>query len=164
MPEEKVIVINTGPLIALTAATGSLDILQHLYSRVIVPFEVGAEILAGGQTGFAVPEFHAAAFLDKQPHPTSIGTFLHNTLDTGEASVIQTALDLGISTVCIDEAVGRRIARLNGLLVTGSLGILIRAKQEGLPVTISTMIDNMQRHDIWLGKSLAEAAIKLADE
>jgi len=33
MPEEKVIVINTGPLIALTAATGNLDILQHLYCR-----------------------------------------------------------------------------------------------------------------------------------
>ena len=164
MPEKKVIVINTGPLIALAAATGSLDILQHLYSRVVVPSEVANEIGAGGQTGFAVPEFQAAAFLDKQPHSTTIGTFLHNTLDAGEASVIQTALDLGISTVCIDEAVGRRIARLNGLLVTGSLGILIRAKQEGLPVSVSTMIDNMQRHGIWLGKSLAEAAIQLAGE
>jgi predicted nucleic acid-binding protein len=164
MPEKKVIVINTGPLIALAAATGSLDILQQIYSRVIVPFEVAEEIMAGGQTGFAVPEFQAATFLDKQPHPTTIGTFLHNTLDTGEASVIQTALDFGILTVCIDEAVGRRIARLNGLLVTGSLGILLRAKAEGFPLSVSTMIDNMQRHGIWLAKNLAEAAIKLAGE
>jgi len=64
-----------------------------------------------GQSGFALPEFQTATFLVKQYNPTTIGTFLHNSLDTGEASVIQMALDLGIATVCIDEAVGRRIAR-----------------------------------------------------
>ncbi|MFH1026655.1 MAG: DUF3368 domain-containing protein, partial [Pseudomonadota bacterium] len=131
MPEQKEIVINTGPLIALVAATGNLVILRGLYSRIVVPFEVCGEIMAGGQSGFAVAEFHAASFLDKKTRPTSIGTFLHNSLDTGEAAVIQTALDLGIATVCIDEAVGRRIARLNALAITGSIGILIRAKQEG---------------------------------
>ena len=34
------IVTNTTPLIALTAATGSLDVLQFLYKRVVVPLEV----------------------------------------------------------------------------------------------------------------------------
>lgn len=164
MPETKVIVINTGPLIALTAATGNLGILQQLYSRVVVPYEVGAEILAGGQTGFAAPEYQAATFLDKVPLPTPIGTFLHNSLDIGEASVIQAALDHGISTVCIDEAVGRRIARLNGLSVTGSLGILLRAKQEGSSLSMRTMLDNMQRHGIWLSHNLAETAIRIAGE
>ncbi len=164
MPEKKVIVINTGPLIALTAATGNLDILQQLYSRVVVPYEVGAEILAGGQSGFAVPEYQAATFLDKLLLPASIGTFLHNSLDIGEASVIQTAIDRGISTVCIDEAVGRRIARLNGLSVTGSLGILLRAKQEDPALSMRSVIDNMQRHGIWLAQNLAEAVLRLAGE
>ena len=164
MPELKEIVINTGPLIALVAATGDLAILHGLYSRIVIPFEVGSEILAGGQSGFAVPEFQAATFLEKQPNPATIGTFLNNSLDTGEASVIQTALDLGISTVCIDEAVGRRIARLNGLAVTGSIGILIRAKQEGNAISIRTALDNMRRHGIWIGNNIADIAIKLAGE
>ncbi len=164
MPERKEIVINTGPLIALVAATGDFVILRELYSRVVVPFEVCGEIMAGGQSGFAVPEFQAADFLEKQPNPLSIGTFLHNSLDNGEASVIQSAIDLKIATVCIDEAVGRRIARLNALAVTGSIGILLRAKQEGAPISIRTALDNMHRHGIWLSRDIAASAIKLAGE
>ena len=164
MPDRKQIVNNTGPLIALTAATGDLAILRELYSCIIVPNEVCKEILAGGQSGFAVAEFQAANFLTKQSTPTKIGTFLHNSLDTGEASVIQTALDLGITTVCIDEAVGRRIARLNALAVTGSIGILLRAKNEGASISIRTSLDNMHRHGIWVGRDLTAAAIKLAGE
>jgi predicted nucleic acid-binding protein len=39
MPESA-IVINTGPILALIAATGDLSLLPKLYSRVIVPREV----------------------------------------------------------------------------------------------------------------------------
>lgn len=40
MPDQaKEVVINTTPLIALTAATGSLDVLRFLYSKVVVPYE-----------------------------------------------------------------------------------------------------------------------------
>jgi predicted nucleic acid-binding protein len=164
MPDRKEIVINTGPLIAIAAATGDLEILRGLYSRIVVPFEVCGEIIAGGPTGFAVAEFQAATFLAKQPCPAAIGIFLNNSLDTGEASVIQTALDLGIATVCIDEAVGRRIARLNALSVTGSIGVLLRAKQDGASVSIRTALANMHRYGIWLGKEVADAAIRLSGE
>jgi predicted nucleic acid-binding protein len=164
MPDRKEIVINTGPLIALVAATGDLVILRSLYSRIVVPSEVCGEISAGGNSGFAVVEFYSASFLEKLANPTNIGTFLHNSLDTGEASVIQTALDLGITTVCIDEAVGRRIARMNALAVTGSIGILLRAKQEGASLSIRTALNNMHRHGIWLSKDVTDAAIKLAGE
>ncbi len=47
MPEENIIVINTGPLIALTAATGNLDILKHLYSRVIYHHRKTSSFSAG---------------------------------------------------------------------------------------------------------------------
>ena len=164
MPDLKEIVINTGPLLAITAATGDLEILRGLYSRIVVPLEVCGEILVGGSTGFAVTEFHAATFLAKQDNATAIGTFLRNSIDLGEASVIQTALDLGITTVCIDEAVGRRVARLNALSVTGSIGILLRAKQEGASLSIRTALDNMRRRGIWLGKDVADAAIRLSGE
>lgn len=164
MPDTRAMVINTGPLIALVAATGSLDILQRLKSRIVVPFEVGHEILAGGQSGFAVAEYTAASFLEKLSHPTQTGLFLSNILDLGEASVIQTALDLGISTVCIDEVAGRRIARLNGLSLTGSLGIILKIKQQDPSISVRTMLDAMHRHGIWVGKNLAESTIKIAGE
>ncbi len=37
----KVVVTNTTPLIALTAATGHLEVLRALYSRVVVPYALG---------------------------------------------------------------------------------------------------------------------------
>ena len=51
MPESA-IVINTGPIIALIAATGDLSLLPKLYSRVVVPREVCDELLANGGTMF----------------------------------------------------------------------------------------------------------------
>ena len=71
------------------------------------------------------PRFEVAS--DKVTLRKDIGS----ALDPGEASVIQVALDKKISIVAIDELVGRRIARLNGLTTTGSLGMMIRAIHEG---------------------------------
>ena len=48
MPNTENIVINTGPIIALVAALGELKVLFSLYCRALVPFEVIAELHAGG--------------------------------------------------------------------------------------------------------------------
>jgi len=164
MPEPSVIVINTGPLIALVAATKSLDILRQLYSRVVVPFEVCSEIIEGGVNGFAVNEFHSATWLDKGDTPVQISCFLRNAIDTGEASVIQTALDTGIPVVCIDESAGRRLANMHGLLITGSIGILLRAKHAGLPIKMHEALSGMDRHGIWLSDAVRLKALQLAGE
>ena len=70
----------------------------------------------------------------------------------------------GIGTVCIDEASGRRMARLSGLLVTGSIGILLRAKQEGYPIVVREAIENMQSSGIWLSETVIEFALQQAGE
>ncbi|MFN6518796.1 MAG: DUF3368 domain-containing protein [Nostoc sp. CreGUA01] len=164
MPSTNQIVINTSPLIALVAAMGDLKILESLYTDVLVPFEVHEEILIGGATGLAVSEFESAFWLQKQSYPLNISPFLSNSLDLGEASVIQLALNKNISTVCIDEAVGRRIARLSGLSVTGSIGILLRAKREGYPLSIKTAIQKMLDRNIRLSQSVIDFAVKEAGE
>ena len=61
--QPKQVVINTTPLIALTAATGNLDVLRCLYSKVIVPYEVAEEIRAGGRDSFGVDVFDQASWL-----------------------------------------------------------------------------------------------------
>lgn len=164
MPERKEIVINTGPILALVAATGNLDILKALYGRVIVPLEVAEEILAGGANGFAVQEFRDAQWLDVRTVLSQRSLFLQNTIDIGEGAVIQTALDDKIKTVCIDEAAGRRLARLNNLMITGSVGMLLRAKKEGHPVVMKDALSRMQLQGIWLSKDLLAKAIILAGE
>lgn len=123
LEQAKVVVTNTTPLIALTAATGSLEVLRALYTRVIVPYEVAEEIRAGGKEAFGLSVFEKASWLEINPDPVVLPPYLQNTLDLGEASVIQTALQQGVNRVCIDETIGRRVARLSNLSVTGSIGI-----------------------------------------
>lgn len=164
MPDQKNIVINTTPLLALTAGLGHLDVLQTLYANVYVPWEVCQEVRAGGRYGFAVDVFEQADWLNKINTPTTIPLYLKHSLDPGEASVIQTALDQDIPLVCIDEIAGRRIARISGLQVTGSIGILLKAKKQGCPVAIREALQNMQRQGIWLSHRLIAFALREAGE
>ena len=86
MPDQsRVVVTNTTPLIALTAATGSLDILRTLYTRVIVPYEVAEEIKAGGKQAFGLDVFEQATWLEISPSPVALPPYLQNALDRGEA-------------------------------------------------------------------------------
>ena len=94
----------------------------------------------------------------------SITADLFNTLDSGEAAVIQLALDQNIQTVAIDEAAGRRIARLNGLSVTGSIGILLRAKSEGYRFSMQEAIARMKARGIWLSDWVIAFALMQAGE
>ncbi|MCK4799327.1 MAG: DUF3368 domain-containing protein [Spirochaetes bacterium] len=130
----------------------------------MVPLEVANEITIGGENGFAVKEFEEAVWLKKLNIPLNISSYLTNSLDKGEASVIQLALNQKIRTVCIDETVGRRVARLNGLMLTGSIGILIRAKKEGYLYSMKDTIDRIQTKGIWLSKNLIDFALKYANE
>ena len=164
MPKSQVIVINTSPLISLVAALGNLEILDSLYEEVVVPFAVCEEILKGGQTNFAVSAFQKARWLNKQNDAINISQFLLNSLDLGEASVIQVALNKNIQTVCIDETVGRRVARLNNLRVTGSIGILLKYKQHKSSFSIKKAIQNMISHNIYLSQNVIDFALKNAGE
>ena len=161
MPEQrKAIVTNTTPLIALATATGALDIFRALYDRVIVPFEVEEELRAAGADAFGVAAFDRAGWLERRTAPVEVSPYLRNTLDRGEASVIQTALGEGIPLVCIDETVGRRVARLSGLALTGTVGILVKAKQEGYPISIAQALDRMRENGLWLSDRVVHFALE----
>ena len=164
MHETKELVINTGPILALIAAVGDLSLLDVLYKRVLVSLEVAQEIEAGGTKGFGIIEFKKSNFLEKCTNPLTISPFLRNALDLGEASVIQLALNENIQTVCIDESMGRRVARLNDLKLTGSIGVLIRAKQNGFDFLMQDAIQRMQAQGIYLSQKVINFALEQVDE
>ncbi len=160
MPDTRqAIVTNTTPLIALAVVIGNLEILRSLYSRVVVPLEVAEELHGTGIEAAGVSAFEQADWLERLDKPSVITPYLGNTLDRGEASVIQTALDLNIPLVCIDETAGRRVARLSGLTLTGSIGVLIKARQQGYPVSIPLAINRMREHGIWLSDEVVRFAL-----
>jgi predicted nucleic acid-binding protein len=154
------LVINTGPIIALTAALGSLQILDKLYENALVPLEVYSELLAGGKN---CPEVAALANLKSTciaAKSVEIPDYLIAVLDSGEASVIQSASLENVTTVAIDEKKGRRIARLHGLKVTGSVGILVKAFQKGYISNVDECFERMRTNGIWISKEIIEQAIR----
>jgi predicted nucleic acid-binding protein len=165
MPERLAsVVIDTGALLAIIAATGSTELLTRLYSRVVVPWEVEQELLAGGPSGFGAREFLESVSIERRSQPTAIEPFLVNALDSGEAAVVSMALVEKIPLVCIDEAAGRRVARLSGLRLTGSLGILLRGKKEGLVPSLRAATQRMIAQGIWVSPELIARVLTEAGE
>ena len=154
------IAVNTGPLIAL-AACNSLDLLSSLHARVLVPRAVIDEYTRGSHRS-PVPDLPIG--LEIRPLATLIPAILTAHLDVGEASAIALALEQGISLVAIDERRGRLVARDAGLRVTGSLGILLRAKRLGRIEELHSRIGQMRAAGIWMSHALVEAVLREAGE
>ena len=158
------IVINTGPILSIIAATGGLEVLDQLFNNIYVPKEVIDEITTNNSTRLGANEFNQSDFLIKEKNLVQIQPMLLNSLDPGEASVIQLAINKKIATVSIDEVVGRRIARLNGLKLIGSLGILIKAKNNGLISSMKNSINRMREKGIYISDELITMALKVTKE
>ena len=85
-------------------------------------------------------------------------------LDHGEASAIALAIEAGVPIVAIDERRGRLVAREMGLAVTGSVGLLLRAKRLGFIDAVAPRLMAMRGHGIWLGESLMRRVLAEAEE
>jgi predicted nucleic acid-binding protein len=68
-------------------------------------------------------------------------------------------LDQHITLVAIDEVVGRRVARLAGLSVTGSIGILLKVRKLGLVGSMADSFARLRAHGIWLSAQVQAFAL-----
>ena len=156
------LVFNTGPVIALTAAVESLEFLNRLYNEILIPFEVLRELEAGGANCSELVAIRGCSVFRPLSEPVDLPVLLRSQLDSGEASVIQNALMHNVGTVVIDEKLGRRMARLHELRVTGSVGILVKAARVGLIPDLNTCFDRMRSKDVWISEDLEKQAILAA--
>jgi len=156
------IVINTSPLLAL-AACDQLELLRRLHRRVVVPHAVITELERGQAKPLAL-EVERPAWLEVAALASAPSPLLAAYLDAGEAAVIALAVEQGIRRVVIDERRARMVAKTMGLEVTGSIGVLLRAKSGGLLAEIKPSIEAMQARGIRLSERLLEFALRAAGE
>ena len=154
------IVLNTGPIIAL-GKIGAFDLIRRLPFDFITPTQVQTEITVGSALGYAVavPSWVKVVSINEPPSRLALLN-----LDAGEAAVIETALRLGISLVCIDELKGRRAASASGLNVLGSLGLLGKAKELGLIDSIRPFVQRAQEKGIYYDEGLVARFLKEFEE
>lgn len=86
------------------------------------------------------------------------------TLDRGEAEVIALALERQAQLVLSDELTGRKVAESLNLNVSGSVGILIRAKQIGEIVAVKPLLDTMTQQGIYFSQRFIDAVLQLVGE
>jgi predicted nucleic acid-binding protein len=162
MPVKPSLVVNSSPLIALVAALRDFDSISEIAERFIVPFEVISELEAGGLKDDTALRVRSAPWCEVRSRPACAGHPLIDRLGAGEAAVIQIGVDEGFLPAVIDEVSGRRAARLAGLRVIGSLGILVELHHAGCLPSLADSIRAMQSKGIYLAQQLIDMALDAA--
>jgi predicted nucleic acid-binding protein len=137
---------NTTPIIALSSIQ-QLDLLPKLFGHIHLVNEVVDECEVGG--AIAVPSLRELNWLTiVDSTPVSRPNILLE-LDKGEKHTLDMAEKYQADWVLIDEKIGRNMAEYLGLRVTGTLGILLKAKQQGLITSFHECVSTMQNHGIY---------------
>lgn len=156
-------VVNTSPWIALSLC-GQTDLLKKLYENVLIPPAVRQEITVGGKSQVGVQELEAASWLGTVEIEDPSKVSLLHELDRGEAEVIIVAQEQRAAEVIIDEKVARMQARVLGLEVVGTLGLLLRAKKRGLIHEIAPLIDKMLQEGTYIHQDIVRGMLHEAGE
>lgn len=159
-------VSNTSPISNL-ASIERLDLLQRQFSEVRIPPAVAEELknhpdrAASAAIAVALRQWiHVVT-----PQDTPLHRMLRRQVDAGEAEAIALAADLGAAIVVIDEQEGRMLAHHTGLSVTGTLGILLRAKRSGhIPLVRPEIQALRNRARFFLSGSLEVEVLTAAGE
>ncbi|MEM9596632.1 MAG: DUF3368 domain-containing protein [Acidobacteriota bacterium] len=161
MPAGPVVVDNT-PLVALYVL-GRLDLLGGLFGEVFIPSAVAEEFLAtdAADRGAAL-ERHPEILTRRLTDPRrALG---YPGVDRGEAELLALAEEEDASLVVVDERKARRLARRLEFPLTGTLGLLLLAKEHGLLDRVSMAIDSLQAAGLFIHAELATRVVEMAGE
>ena len=143
------VIADTSCLIVLQKIN-RLELLHELFDKITITFEVQKEF------GEVLPSWiNVASIQDKTKQH-----ILELKLDKGEASAIVLALEHKTSLLLIDEKKGRKVAQQVGLKITGTLGILIRAKEKGLIISLKSEIEKLEAADFRMSNTLVEKILR----
>ena len=90
--------------------------------------------------------------------------YFKTALHKGEVEVMILAGELDVDVCIIDDKLAREYAKHLGLSLTGTLGVLIKAKERGLLNAVMPCLDLMIQNEIFMSQSLYEKVKKIVDE
>lgn len=156
------VVLNNTPLVALWAI-GRLDLLRQLFGEVLIPEAVREEFLAR-DAGERARSLEAAPWIRTVAiaHPRQVLSLAG--LDRGEAEVLVLAEEQEARLVILDEKKARRYAERLGFPKTGTLGLLLLAKEQGFIDSVRSLVDRLQEAGLHLGNDLVRRTLEIARE
>lgn len=158
MPMRKVIV-NSTPIIAL-ADIGRLDILQDVYGEIIIPDAVYDEVTVKDSGYLDGYDWIKVGSITNQ----AAKKFFISALHDGEVEVMILATEIEADLVIIDDGLARKHAKRLGLTVTGTLGVLLRAKSNGNIEAVKPLLDNLIQDGLYISKDVYDEVLSIAGE
>jgi predicted nucleic acid-binding protein len=89
---------------------------------------------------------------------------LETQIDKGESSAIALALETPNSTVILDDYKARKIAKQLGINFTGTIGVIIKAKLNGIITSIKPILQKINQTNFRLSIEIQLLALKQANE
>lgn len=157
------VISNTTPLLYLHQL-GCLDFLPQLYQQVFVPQAVVGELRQGELRGFDVPSLNAFAWVHVEAVAPADLLRVTGGLDSGEREAIALGLVKTDPLLILDDAAARAYAQTLGIRLTGTLGVLVKAKQSGLITAIRPCLDQLDELGFYLGTHVRARILSLAGE
>ncbi|MCL2216372.1 MAG: DUF3368 domain-containing protein [Defluviitaleaceae bacterium] len=144
------IVINSSPLIFL-GGIERLTLLDDLFSKVYIPCAVLDEVKGLDLSSISYSPMRIS---NKQLAMGMLGC-----LHLGEVEVMVGAVENGIQYVVLDDNAARNKAKQSGLVVTGTLGVLRRARNMGLISNLEQEITKLRANGMYLTDKLVKRAL-----
>jgi len=130
-----------------------IPLLYNLYDKIYIPDAVQKEF-GKGIEGLVV----------KTVQNTSLVKALRMTLGAGESESIALALELPDSIIVLDDHQARQAALEMGLAITGTIGMLLKAKEAGIVGDVRSVLDELRTANFHMSEALYLRALNLAGE
>ncbi len=154
MLERTLVITDTSCLIVL-GRIGATEILHKLYAEVVVTDVIAAEF------GEPLPEWIEV----RKVRNANYQKLLEASLDPGEASAIALAIETGENALLvIDDLKGRKEAARLGLRMTGTLGVLYKAREEGIVERLSPLLASVEKAGFRIAPSILAELLRKAGE
>ena len=150
MPE---IISNSSCLIVLDNIE-MLFTLRNLYGKIVICEEVQNEFGKDVEDWIEV----------RQVNNRNCLRALHNLVDLGEAETIALSLEMPDSVIILDDLKARKLAKNLHLKFTGTLGILLKAKQQGIIKTLAPVLHKLKSAHFRISQAMENEVLRLANE
>lgn len=158
------VVVNTTPLIALSHVD-QLDVLKRLYGEIIIPEAVYRELSIKTESICKKAVDNSLEWIRiKSIHNEMAKAMYKTQLHDGEVEVMILSKEIAADVVIIDDANAKKHAKYLGLPVTGTLGVLTKAKREGYINELKPIFSQMVEKGIYISQSLIESCLKQVGE
>jgi len=157
-----IIISDSSPLIAL-AILDKLILLEQLFTEIYVPLAVFEEVTETDKPFTR----ELSGFLNGKIKNLTVRTaadILLCDIGRGEADSIALAIELKSDLLLVDDLKARRFAKINGLEIIGTLGILLLAKKRKLLDQIKPLLNHLIENNIRISEKLIAMTLKAAGE